>query len=194
MHFAKKALAALAVAVVFLAHAGDLTFKITADKADCLYRCGERATFTVTAVGADGQPATAGTVKATVDNFGPQEQGKRTVDLAQENPFKMAGTLREPGFLRLTVTPPKGKETMFGVGYEPERIEKGSPSPADFDAFWAKAVKDLDATVPADPQLKLLPERSQGTFNFWRVSFATWGGTRVYGYLSIPKDASASKK
>jgi cephalosporin-C deacetylase-like acetyl esterase len=55
-------------------------------------------------------------------------------------------------------------------------------------------VKDLDATVPADPQLKLLPERSNGAFNFWRVSFATWGGTRVYGYLSIPKDASASKK
>ena len=158
MHFAKKALAALAVAAVLLAHAGDLTFKIAADKADCLYRCGERTTFTVTAVGADGQPVAAGTVKATVDNFGPQEQAKRTVDLAKENPFKMEGTLREPGFLRLTVSPPKGKETMFGVGYEPERIEKGSPSPADFDAFWAKAVADLDATVPADPQLKLLPD------------------------------------
>ena len=119
---------------------------------------------------------------------------QKYIDLAKENPFKMEGTLREPGFLRLTVSPPKGKETMFGVGYEPERIEKGSPSPADFDAFWAKAVADLDATVPADPQLKLLPERSKGAFNFWRISFATWGGTRVYGYLSIPKDASAAKK
>ena len=194
MHFAKKALAALAVAVVFLAHAGDLTFKITADKADCLYRCGERTTFTVTVVDAGGQPAAAGAVTATVDNFGPQEQAKRTVDLAKENPFRMEGSLAEPGFLRLTVQAKGAKQTMFGVGYEPERIEKGSPSPADFDAFWAKAVADLDATVPADPQLKLLPERSKGPFNFWRISFATWGGTRVYGYLSIPKDASAAKK
>ena len=194
MRFTGRLLTALVVAGALLAHAGGLTFKIAADKADCLYRCGETATFTVTAVGADGQPAAAGSEKAVMDNFGPQEQAKRTVNLAKENPFKMAGTLREPGFLRLTVTPPKGKETMFGVGYEPERIEKGSPSPADFDAFWAKAVADLDATVPADPQLKLLPERSAGAFNFWRISFATWGGTRVYGYLSIPKDASAEKK
>jgi cephalosporin-C deacetylase-like acetyl esterase len=119
---------------------------------------------------------------------------KRTVDLAKENPFRLSGTLSEPGFLRLSISTGKGKPTMFGVGYEPEKIEKGSPSPADFDAFWAKAVADLDATVPADPQLKLLPERSAGAFNFWRISFATWGGTRVYGYLSIPKDASAEKK
>ena len=194
MHFAKKTLAVIAVAAVLLAHAGELTFKIAADKADCLYRCGERTTFTVTVVDAGGQPAAAGAVTATVDNFGPQEQAKRTVDLAKENPFRMEGSLAEPGFLRLTVQAKGAKQMMFGVGYEPERIEKGSPSPADFDAFWAKAVKDLDATVPADPQLKLLPERSKGAFNFWRISFATWGGTRVYGYLSIPKDASAAKK
>ena len=169
-------------------------FKFAADKPDCLYRCGEKATFTVTVLGADGHPATKGTVTATLDNFGPKEQAKRTVDLAQENPFRMEGSLAEPGFLRLTVETKGVKTAMFGVGYEPEKIETGSPSPADFDAFWAKAVADLDATVPADPQLKLLPERSQGAFNFWRISFATWGGTRVYGYLSIPKDASAEKK
>ena len=191
--FARK-LPVLAAAFAFAASAHALTFKISADKENCLYRCGETATFAVTAVGTNGQPVTEGSVSATVDNFGPQQQVKRTVDLAKENPFRLSGTLSAPGFLRLTVSAGKGKPTMFGVGYEPEKIEKGSPSPADFDAFWAKAVADLDATVPADPQLKLLPERSAGAFNFWRISFATWGGTRVYGYLSIPKDASAEKK
>lgn len=194
MRLIRIMLAASAVAGALLAHAGNLTFKIVADKEDCLYRCGERTTFTVTAVDEKGQTATAGEVKATVDNFGPKEQASRTVDLAKENPFRMGGSLAEPGFLRITVSHGKAKPTMFGVGYEPTKIEKGSPSPADFDSFWAKAVKDLDATVPADPQLKLLPERSKGAFNFWRISFATWGGTRVYGYLSIPKDASAAKK
>ena len=194
MLLTRKTFVLLAVAGALFAHAGELAFKIAADREDCLYRCGEKATFTVTVVDAGGQPAAAGTVTATVDNFGPQEQAKRTVDLAKENPFRMEGSLAEPGFLRLTVQAKGAKQTMFGVGYEPEKIEKGSPSPADFDAFWAKAVKDLDATVPADPQLRLLPERSKGAFNFWRISFATWGGTRVYGYLSIPKDASAAKK
>ena len=180
MHLTRKTFLLLAVAGALFAHAGELAFKIAADREDCLYRCGEKATFTVTVVDAGGQPAAAGTVTATVDNFGPQEQAKRTVDLAKENPFRMEGSLAEPGFLRLTVQAKGAKQTMFGVGYEPEKIEKGSPSPDDFDAFWAKAVKDLDATVPA--------------VNFWRISFATWGGTRVYGYLSIPKDASAAKK
>ena len=185
---------ALAAAGALLAQAGELKFSISADRPDCLYRCGERAVFTVTVQGEDGQLATNGTVTASVDNFGPKQQTSRKVDISKENPFKMEGVLDEPGFLRLMLTRGKGKPTAFGVGYEPERIEKGSPSPADFDAFWAKAVKDLDDTVPADPQLKLLPERSAGAFNFWRISFATWGGTRVYGFLSIPKDASADKK
>ena len=162
MHLTRKTFLLLAVAGALFAHAGELAFKIAADREDCLYRCGEKATFTVTVVDAGGQPAAAGTVTATVDNFGPQEQAKRTVDLAKENPFRMEGSLAEPGFLRLTVQAKGAKQTMFGVGYEPEKIEKGSPSPDDFDAFWAKAVKDLDATVPADPQLKLLPERSNG--------------------------------
>ena len=191
----KMLLTMAAAATALLSGAQGVVFKVSADKADCLYRCGEVATFSVTAVGTNGQPLAAGQVEATLDNFGPKKQAKRTFDLTAGNPFSVTGSLDEPGFLRLTLSgADAAKPTVFGVGYEPTRIVKGSPSPADFDAFWAKAVADLDATVPADPQLRLLPERSGGTFNFWRVSFASWGGMRVYGFLSIPKDASAEKK
>ena len=194
MRTARAVALASVLSFACLARAAVLSFDISADRADCMYKCGERAAFTVTVVGEDKRPVAEGSVEAAVDNFGPREQAKRTIDLSKENPFRMEGTLSEPGFLRLTVQAGKEKPAMFGVGFEPERIEKGSPSPADFDEFWAKAVKNLDATVPADPQLKLLPERSTGAFNFWRVSFATWGGTRVYGFLSIPKNASASRR
>ena len=60
MQLTRKMFLALALAGALFVHADGLTFKIAADKADCLYRCGERTTFTVTAVGADGQPAAAG--------------------------------------------------------------------------------------------------------------------------------------
>ena len=193
----RTAIFSLAVGFALFAPAQSFTYNVSTDKPDCLYRCGETAVFTVTVLGLDGHSATAGTVSVSLDNFGPAVQTNATFDLAQANPFQISGSLKEPGFLRLCLPKTENERKhpyVFSAAYEPERIEKGSPTPADFDAFWADAIKRLDATVPADPQLKLLPERTTDAFNFWRISFATWGGTRVYGYLSIPKDASATKK
>lgn len=190
-----KGLTLAAAAVAAAAHG--FTYDVAADRPACVYACGETAVFTVTVKGDDGTPAAAGTVDVRLDNFGSEIVTNAVIDLAQGNPFRLAGTQTKPGFLRLLL--PRTKEPrknphMFGVAYEPEKIEKGSPTPDDFDAFWAAAAANLDATVPLDPQLELLPERSQGAFNFWRVSFATCGDRRVYGFLSIPKDASAAKK
>lgn len=135
------------------------TFKITADNTNYLYRCGERATFTVTAVGTNGLPVKTGTVTASLDNFGPKKFGKKVLDLARENPFKVTGTLAEPGFLRLYLAGKDCKNQVFGVGYEPEKVQKGSPSPADFDAFWAEAKAKLAKEVPLDAQVVRVPER-----------------------------------
>ena len=165
------------------------TFRIEADHADYLYRCGETATFTVTAVDSNGVPVKAGSVTASLDNFGPKKVAERTVDLAQGNPFRVAGTLDEPGFLRLNLAGADCANRVFGVGYEPERIEKGSPSPDDFDAFWAAAKAKLAREVPLDAQVVRVPERCTKDFEYFRISFATFG-RRVYGYMSVPTDRS----
>ena len=165
------------------------TFKIEADKTNYLYKCGEQATFTVTAVGDDGARVAKGTVTASLDNFGPGKLDRRTVDLAQENPFKMKGSLSEPGFLRLCLAGKDCRNQVFGVGYEPERLKKGSPSPADFDAFWEAARARLAQEVPLDAQVVRVPERCTKDFEFYRISFATFG-RRVYGYMSVPTDRS----
>lgn len=165
------------------------TFKITADNTNYLYRCGERATFTVTAVGTNGLPVKTGTVTASLDNFGPKKFGKKVLDLARENPFKVTGTLAEPGFLRLYLAGKDCKNQVFGVGYEPEKVQKGSPSPADFDAFWAEAKAKLAKEVPLDAQVVRVPERCTPEFEFFRISFATFG-RRVYGYMSVPTEKS----
>ena len=163
------------------------TFKIQADRETCFYACGERATFTVTAVDSNGVPVKAGTVTASLDNFGPKKFEKRSVDLARENPFTVAGTLAEPGFLRLCLAGKGCKNQVFGVGYEPEKLEKGSPSPDDFDALWADARAKLAREVPLDAQVVRVPERCTKDFDFFRISFATFG-RRVYGYMSVPTD------
>lgn len=67
-------------------------------------------------------------------------------------------------------------------------IRPGSPRPADFDAFWDRAVAALDAQVPADPRVERLDRFCGPKHDCFRVSFATFGGLRVYGFLSVPKD------
>ena len=65
--------------------------------------------------------------------------------------------------------------------------EKGSPSPSDFDDFWASAKAKLAAEVPLDAKMKKVAERSTAAFDFYRVDFATFG-RRIYAYMSVPTD------
>ena len=166
-----------------------ISFNVKADKADCMYRCGEEATFTVTAVDKQGNPVSAGLVNAVVDNFGPKTQAQEKIDLSQQNPFSMKGRMMEPGFLRIRLGGKDCKNQSFGVAYEPTKLEKGSPSPADFDAFWAAARARLAREIPLDAQVVRVPERCTKDFDFFRISFATFG-RRVYGYMSVPTDKS----
>ena len=177
-------LTALSAAVAF---AAPFRFSVVNDHTNLIYRVGEEAAFTVTVCGTNGAAATDGTVDVRLDNFGPKRQLVRTVDLAKENPFTVKGKLDEPGFLRLTLTAKDTKAFVWGVGYDPEKLEKGSPSPDDFDAFWADAKAKLAREVPLDAQVTRVPERSTKDFDFFRISFATFG-RRVYGYLSVPTD------
>ena len=172
-----------------LAAAAGAKFEADADHADWLYRCGESAVFTVALKGEDSAPVTNGTAEAWLDNFGARiVTAKRTVNLAKENPFKVSGTLEKPGFLRLNVHSKGVKPVVCSAGFEPEGIRQGTPEPADFDAFWAEAKRKFDAEVPVDIRLEPVPEQSNGSYNYWRISTATYG-RRVYGWLSEPKDA-----
>lgn len=185
----KKVLLALSLLFATLAaSASPYRLAIANDHTNLLYRIGETATFTVTVTDTNGVPVKEGVIPLTLDNFGPKVQVNRQVDLSAGNPFAVTGRLDEPGFLRLTV-PLKGERKPFvwSVGYEPEKIRKGSPSPEDFDEFWASARAKLSKEVPADVQVSRIAERSTEAFDYYRISLATYG-RRVYGYMSVPTD------
>ncbi len=64
-----------------------------------------------------------------------------------------------------------------------------NPRPADFDAYWAAALKELDAT---DPKPELVPSkeihpRNSDAFDLW---FTGVGGARVYAKYLRPKKSS----
>ena len=176
------------VGTVEAAIAAGLGFKIENDHANLIYAVGEEASFTVT-VTRGGKRLAAGAVDVKLDNFGSDVQLSNRVDLAWGNPFTVKGKLSEPGFLRLTLSAAGAAPKVWSVGYEPGKIEKGSPSPDDFDAFWAAARAKLAKEVPLDAEVKNVPERSTKDFTFYRISFATFG-RRVYGYMSVPTDKS----
>ena len=68
-----------------------------------------------------------------------------------------------------------------------------NPRPADFDAYWAAALRELDAT---DPQPELRPSQAIAAhgpecFDLW---FTGVGGARIYAKYLRPKNAAAGGK
>ena len=185
------ACATLTTAVGLCLAASAATYKVDIDRQEGIYRCGETATFTARLLSTNGL-ASGRKPCATLDNFGKSVLTNMPFDVTATGVvLTVSGTLREPGFLRLSlpVTKERADPFVFSVGFEPEKIEKGSPSPADFDSFWAEARARLAREVPLDPQVVRIPERSTADFDFYRVSFATFG-RRVHGYMSVPTDKS----
>jgi cephalosporin-C deacetylase-like acetyl esterase len=163
---------------------------VTTDRTNAVYGCGEKATFTVRALDAGGQPVHSGRLTVTLSNFGPQTLTNAVFDLAAGNPVVCAGALREPGFLKCVASAKLGTNacrTVYGAAIDPEKIVAGSPRPADFDAFWDAAVKKLEAEVPLDPRVERLDALCNEKHECFRVSFATFDHLRVYGFLSVPK-------
>lgn len=159
---------------------------------------GEKVTFTVRFAAPDAEtaPLLAGlAATVTVDNFGSRQQFEKTVPLRPDSEVVCSGTLREPGFLRIRIEAPgflpnQGRPWQRSVPFAPERIAKVGACPADFDAFWAKAVREAEK-IPLDPEMELNPDKGRnvcgGKYDVYNVSFATVANRRVYGYLCIPK-------
>ncbi|HOE61493.1 MAG TPA: acetylxylan esterase [Kiritimatiellia bacterium] len=138
----------------------------------------------------DGKATAAKGVKIAFDNFGPKTvRAEETCDLPEQGLRVKGLTLNEPGFLRCRVTV-GGKNYVQSVPFEPERIVKGSPTPPDFMTYWQREIAKLDAESSDEPELKPWRGPDTNQWDAWRVSFATAGGKRVYGLLSVPKNLS----
>lgn len=128
---------------------------------------GEKVTFTVRFAAPDAEtaPLLAGlAATVTVDNFGSRRQFEKTVPLRSDSEVVCSGTLRKPGFLRIRIEAPgflpnQGRPWQRSVPFAPERIAKVGACPADFDAFWAKAVREAEKS-PSTPRWNSTPTRA----------------------------------
>lgn len=182
------------------ASSGELSkvgFKVEADRPSAHYRCSEEAVLKVTATNGCGEAVHAGTVEWALDNFTTEGTVATGVwNFAEGNPRAFRGTLANPDFLRLKISgelvndlsPWTRNQFWWGVAFEPEKILPGGPDPVDFDAFWSNAVARLEREVTLDARVTHVQERSTKEYDFYRISFATVGGKRVYGFMSVPTD------
>ena len=166
--------------------------RVAPDHRDWSYKLGESVSFRVT-ITADNEPITNVPISYTV---GPEmmnlneQQGM----VPLEGLVIEGGTMKDPGFLRLSVKAKVAGKEYKGAAtaaFDPQLIQPTQVEPADFDAFWDAGKAEL-AKIPVDLQKTLIPERCTSKVNVYHVSFKnitnSWeGSSRVYGILCEPK-------
>ena len=118
-----------------------------------------------------------------------------TITLKAEKPWTMV-TFAAVDAKGKTIRYKVGKRTRaaaISIGFmtDVEKIKTGTPEPADFDAFWNNARKEL-AKVPVkvlEKKPKGWGKRFQGKINIYDMKIACAGKNPVSGYLSIPVNA-----
>lgn len=164
--------------------------RVQPDRPDWTYAPGEPVTFRVMVM-ADQHAIDGAEVRYRV---GPEMlPTDEVVAVVPATGLAIAGgTIDQPGFIRCAVTFTHDGKTYRGLataGFSPEAIQPTQTQPEDFDAFWAEQLRLL-ATVPMDPVITLVPERSTERIRLYHVSFRTWGPgsmpARMYGMLAVP--------
>ena len=184
------------VLMSFVTSAAPYAFTITCDEPARYRRCGEETKFMIDCKDLATTNGFGGTVEVWLDDYGTNVCLRRTVDPAKENPIILRGKLNRPGFLRAVAMNPSIKPTFlslgkgnacYGVGYEPTGIVQGMPRPKDFDAYWQGERARLAREVPLDVRREEVKDFTRKNFRCWKVSFATFNGKRVWGFLTMPE-------
>lgn len=160
---------------------------VTTDRADALYTAGSAARFAID-VTSGGEPVHEGRVAVRVTRDGGEPLQVFERELAGGTVVVEQG-LAEPGFVRVEVTLAGFEPEVKGLGaaaFSPERIEPAEEAPADFDVFW-EAQKAALAHVPLDVRLEDRPDQSNEQGVVQKVSLAGIGGSRVRGWLAVPR-------
>ena len=151
-----------------------------------LYKLGKKATFTIK-VTQDGNLLKEGIVKVKLTADMWEKIKEESFDLSKKNPFTISSTMNRPGFIYCRATLKKGVWGDAGAGFNPTAIKLSTKLPADFDKFWSDGRKRL-SKIPLDVKLLKLPKYCDSKQDSYKISFANINNTRIYGFLSIPKN------
>ena len=155
---------------------------------DWNYKCGEVPVFKVLVLKHHSPMQNVEiTYELSEDNM-PAHKSEKMVLKGGEGKIQL-GTMKVPGFLRCAVIVKDGNYTYKGLAtaaFEPEKIKPTVEYPADFEAFWQKALAE-SAKLPMEPKLTPAPEFSTGTYTAYYVQYQTYKkGVYFHGLLTVP--------
>jgi cephalosporin-C deacetylase-like acetyl esterase len=159
------------------------TLTLTPFNRSGIYALGEKVGWTVTLPKGDVAPA--GGCAYTIR--------KNNLDVVRSGSLDLTGgratietALDEPAMLTIRVSPSSGgpADAVAGAAVAPRRLQPSVARPADFDAFWAAKLNQLEA-VPADAVLTPGDSGRPGV-DYWTIRLNNVGGAHVYGQLAKP--------
>jgi cephalosporin-C deacetylase-like acetyl esterase/lysophospholipase L1-like esterase len=156
--------------------------KVRADRANGVYRVGDKVRWTIEWTGGESVPE----VSYRVKSGGYTEIAKGTLEF-QDRVAHVETKFDEPNTMLLVVSWPEGdgkKHAFGGAVAAPEEIRAAAAEPDDFDAFWREKLAEL-AKVPANPQLEPAASGKEGV-DFWKVTLGNIRGTKIRGQLARP--------
>ena len=157
------------------------------DSPDNTYAVGATAVVEARVVDGAGRAIRKGVVDVWADDGWTNAVMRRTADLSREWPVKFELMRSTPGSMRFYV---EGKgvkrgfdRAIFGI----EHIEPFTPCPPDFESYWRGELARLEREVPIAVEKTPAPKLDTEGHKAYYVSFATFGGGRIYGLLYVPK-------
>ncbi|MCF0188173.1 MAG: acetylxylan esterase, partial [Bacteroidaceae bacterium] len=182
------AIALLTTAAHAQIRGSEIQIIVAPDRDGWTYTIGETATFNVQVL-RHGTPLKGAIIDYTL---GPEmyEDTKHSAVTLKDGTTTIKGSLKQPGFCRLTVTSKINGRTYKASGtaaFSPERLTPVTDCPADFDDFWSQTLSYARSVAPLEATRRLLPERSTEQVNVYEVSFQNLQpGSRTYGILCVP--------
>lgn len=169
----------------------DYLFVTVPDHADWLYETGQKAKIAVEFY-KYGIPR-SGKLKYTIANDMLDSDASGEVELKDGRATINAGTRRTPGFrdIRMSVDiDGKTYQHHVKIGFSVDKIQPYTKEPSDFVSFWENAIADMHRTKLSYTK-ELAEEFCTPKADCWLVKVNTYKGYSMYGYLFVPKNATA---
>ena len=189
--------ATLLLAAVSLA-AGKIEFSFKTNKADAIYKAGDKIVFTAKMT-EDGAAAADKKIRYRLYH---DHRVVKKGDVSAADGLTLETSSKTPGWIFIQVwavdakgkfikkLDKKGKEVAVSSGIgamvEPEKLFPPLPEPADFDEFWNSVKAELAAVPMKELERKPVADKRANVYDI-KVSCA--GEKPVSGYLCVPKNA-----